>query len=676
MLTENVGDDTLAHGLNGFRDVFGFQQFIALLVDHLALVVGHIIIFQQLLADIEVARFNFTLRRLQRTRDERMLDRLAFRHLQLVHDGAQALTGKDAQQLVVKREVEARGTGIALTPGTTAQLVVDAARLMALGADDVQPPRSQHLLMHPLPFILHFSHFRGFGLGTQRIVGQHRIDILLDIAPQHDVRTPARHVGGNGDHARAPGLCHDLGFTGVLFGIEHLVRQLFLVEQGRQQFGVFDRGGPHQHGLPTLRTILDIRNDRCMLFVRRLIDEVVHVLARHRAVGRNHHRFQPINLLELIGFGIGRAGHARQFAVHAEVVLEGDRGQRLVFRLDRHPFLRFHRLVQTIRPAPAAHQTPGEFIDNDDFTVLHHIVLILVEQGEGAQGRIQVVHQGDVGGVVQAAPFDQHPGFRQQLLGALVTAFGEVHLVAFFVHPVITLALFFHGATELRHHFLHPHVEIGVIVSLTGDDQRRTRFVDEDGVHLIHDGVVEAALYALLLAVHHVVTQVIETEFVVRAIGDIGGIGGLLRLVIHLRQIHPDRKAEKTVQTPHPFSITTGKIIVHRDDMHALTRNRIQVGRQGGNQRLALTGAHFGDFAVVQDHAADQLHIEMTHSERPLARFTHDGKRFRQQRIKAFARRMPATELIRLGTQRGVVKRLHLWFQGVDLLDCLGILLD
>ena len=41
-------------------------------------------------------------------------------------------------QLVLERQVEPGLARVALTAGTTAQLVVDAARLVALGADDVE----------------------------------------------------------------------------------------------------------------------------------------------------------------------------------------------------------------------------------------------------------------------------------------------------------------------------------------------------------------------------------------------------------------------------------------------------------------------------------------------------------------------------------------------------------
>src|SRR5699024_8370187 len=42
-------------------------------------------------------------------------------------------------QFVFEREVEATFAGISLTTGATAQLVVDATRLVALGSEDVEP---------------------------------------------------------------------------------------------------------------------------------------------------------------------------------------------------------------------------------------------------------------------------------------------------------------------------------------------------------------------------------------------------------------------------------------------------------------------------------------------------------------------------------------------------------
>ena len=85
-----------------------------------------------------------------------------------------------------------------------------------------------------------------------------------------------------------------------------------------------------------------------------------------RAVGRNRHHVELVDLRELLRFGIGRAGHAGELLVHAEVVLEGDGGQRLVLALDLDPFLGLHRLVQAVAPAAARHQPAGELVDDDD----------------------------------------------------------------------------------------------------------------------------------------------------------------------------------------------------------------------------------------------------------------------------------------------------------------------
>ena len=57
---------------------------------------------------------------------------------------------------------------------------------------------------------------------------------------------------------------------------------------------------------------------------------------------------------------------------------------------------------------------------------------------------------------------------------------------------------------------------------LAGNNQRGTRFVDEDGVHLVDDGEIVPALHFVFLIDDHVVAQVVEAELVVRTIGNVG----------------------------------------------------------------------------------------------------------------------------------------------------------
>ena len=77
------------------------QNIVALLVNDFTLVIGNIIVFQQLLADIEITGFHLALRSLNAARHHASFNRFALRHLQSFHDGFDALTGKNAHQRIV-----------------------------------------------------------------------------------------------------------------------------------------------------------------------------------------------------------------------------------------------------------------------------------------------------------------------------------------------------------------------------------------------------------------------------------------------------------------------------------------------------------------------------------------------------------------------------------------------
>ena len=58
------------------------------------------------------------------------------------------------------------------------------------------------------------------------------------------------------------------------------------------------------------------------------------------------------------------------FVVQPEVVLQGDRGERLVLLLDLHAFLGLDRLVHAlVVPAPVQHAA-GELVDDEDLAVV------------------------------------------------------------------------------------------------------------------------------------------------------------------------------------------------------------------------------------------------------------------------------------------------------------------
>ena len=84
---------------------------------------------------------------------------------------------------------------------------------------------------------------------------------------------------------------------------------------------------PTSTGWPRLAAFLDQLDDRFVLLVGGAIDLVVVVHALDRHVGRDVHDVELVDVHEFGGFGHGRAGHAGQLVVEAEIVLEGDRGR-------------------------------------------------------------------------------------------------------------------------------------------------------------------------------------------------------------------------------------------------------------------------------------------------------------------------------------------------------------
>ena len=133
---------------------------------------------------------------------------------------------------------------------------------------------------------------------------------------------------------------------------------------------------------------------------------------------------EAVDVAELLGLGRGRAGHAGELLVHAEIVLEGDRGQRLVLRLDRHVLLGFQRLVQAFGKAAARHHAAGELVDDDDLAVADDVVLVPLEQAVRLERVVDVVDHGDVLDVVERLAL-QMAGRRQHVLDLLGADLGE-----------------------------------------------------------------------------------------------------------------------------------------------------------------------------------------------------------------------------------------------------------
>src|SRR5579884_2380579 len=464
------------------------------------------------------------------------------------------------------------------------------------------------------------------------------------IAAQDDVHAPAGHVGGDGHRPRPAGLGDDLGLLLVVLGVEDLVGDPPPAEHRGEHLALLDGPGSDEDGAPLPVPPLDLVDDR----------------------------------LELRLLGLGRAGHPRQLAVHPEVVLEGDGGEGLALLLDPHPLLGLDGLVEAVAVPPPEHQPARELVHDDDLPVLHHVLHVPAEQGVGPQRLLGVVHQLDVPGVREVV-------HAQHLLERLDALLREGRGPELLVHVVV--ALRGEAGDEPRKLV----VQLRGLLHLAGDDEGRARLVDEDEVHLVHDGVVEVALDDVLLAQDHVVPQVVEAELVVRPVGDVGqvglpsghrpevveavvavGGGVLVGGVVEARELVGDdahREPEHVVHGPHPARAHAGEVVVGGDEVAALPLQGVEDQREGGHQRLAFARLHLGDLPAIEHRPADELHVEVAEPQGPLGGLAHEGEGLGHEVLQGLAVLCPQAEFLELVAEALGRHGLQLGLEGVHLGD-------
>ena len=119
----------------------------------------------------------------------------------------------------------------------------------------------------------------------------------------------------------------------------------------------------------------------------------------------------------------------------------------------------------------------------------------------------------------------------------------------------------------------------------------------------------------------------------------------------------------------HPLAVALGKVVVDRDDVHAVSGERVEVSGECGDERFALAGLHLGDAPLMEHDAADELHavgIKPEHAARGLA---HGGEGFGQNVVERFAVGEPRLEFRRLGAQLLVRQSVVLVRHRLDLID-------
>ncbi len=301
-----------------------------------------------------------------------------------------------------------------------------------------------------------------------------------------------------------------------------------LAQHFAKLFRLLNGDGAHQHRLAFFVMFRNVINHGLELGRHSLIHHVRTVLPDHRAVGGNFHHVQPVYFGKFLLLCHSGARHAGKLLILAEIVLEGNSGKGFALPRDLHPFLGLNGLVQAFVIPPPEHQAPGKFVNDNHLAIFHHIVLILVHNAPGPDGLVYMVLDADIIRVGQVfnvkivfrffhAPAGKGTGFELLIDNIIIFVIQLVIVLLFvsFLHPD-RLQGFSQG--------ICPLVKDICFIAMPGNNQGGAGLVNEDGVHLVHNGVMVAPLHFILLADNHIVPQVVKAQLVIGGIGDVAGI--------------------------------------------------------------------------------------------------------------------------------------------------------
>ena len=150
VVLDQAADDARDLLARGVPHVLALEHLVAVRVDDPPLLVHDVVVLEDALADEEVLLLDLALGLLDLLREDARLDRQLVAVLvglaEAVQDAVDAVAGEQADEVVLGREEEPRLARVALAAGTAAELVVDAPRLVALGAADEQAAGLHDLL--------------------------------------------------------------------------------------------------------------------------------------------------------------------------------------------------------------------------------------------------------------------------------------------------------------------------------------------------------------------------------------------------------------------------------------------------------------------------------------------------------------------------------------------------
>mmetsp|Transcript_11941 Transcript_11941/g.27895 ORF Transcript_11941/g.27895 Transcript_11941/m.27895 type:complete len:239 (-) Transcript_11941:691-1407(-) len=236
--------------------------------------------------------------------------------------------------------------------------------------------------------------------------------------------------------------------------------------------------------------------------------------------------------------------------------------------------------MHAVRPAPTLEHSTCEGIYNGNLAVPNDILLVDFHELLSLQSVEHVQDPSLLGlpHVLHAKELSSHP----------LSKVSHHHVEAFLLHLVVQLL------GQGPRHFtcslkLGWHSRNGL-----GDDERRSRLIDEDGICFIHQAKVEVlALNHLTWVNCQVVAQIVEAKL------RIGGVHNVTRVLLlpllcgHGGLDEANRHAQKSQDLANILSISASEVVVGGNHENAtLVFESGNEGWQQSNDGLALSGLH------------------------------------------------------------------------------------
>ena len=592
----------MCHRNEVLSEIFSKQYLLTLAVDYLTLLVHYIVVLQHVFSYGKVLAFHFLLGVFDLLRDHLRFYGLVFFDAESLYDILHPFTAEKSHEVVFSRDAELCLTRVSLSSRTTSELVVYTSGFVTLSTYDVKAAELYYLLLFSLSLFfvffkklsVFFTRLEQFFIVALHEAGRKCYRILVvsvcshfllrfefRISAEYDIGTSSGHVRRDRYRAETSCLCDDLRFFFMLLRVQDIeILYASLLEGICDKLRLFYGNRTYEDRLAFFVCLFDSVHDRFVLALFRRINGILQVISDNRLVRRDNDYVHVVDISEFAFLGLRRTGHPRELLIHSEVILQRYRCKCLRFRTHQHVFLGFDRLVESVAVSSSEHQTSRELIDDDDLAVLYDIVYITLHHVSGLQSLQHVMvyfHVLRVREVLHA----------EILFTLLDTFVGERDLLVFFFYRKVVLYL------QRPDESVRTLVHVCRLVTFSRNYQRCSRFVDQDGVDFVDDGIVELTLHHRFFVNDHVITQIVETVFVVRSICYICQVCRTPFLFRDTVYNAAYCQSEECVKLAHPFHVSLCQVVVDCNDVHAFSFQRVQIRRECSNEGLTFTCLHF-----------------------------------------------------------------------------------